>query len=321
MRYRQLGKTGLCVSEIGFGTWGIGGNVNGAVAYGPTDDRESKLALRRAFELGVTFYDTSDFYGFGHSERLIGEALKEVRPKVVIASKVGLLDAGGAQDFSPKHVRQSIENSLRRLHTDYVDLYQLHNPAMDALDQDDSILSTMASLQTEGKTRAFGISLRSPADGIKAITHFGFGAIQVNFSLVDQRALENGLLALCEERGVGVIVRTPLCFGFLTGQYSAGDGFDASDHRSAWLPEQIQRWADGYGLFSRVLIDREKQSAAQFALRFCLSYPSISTVIPGMLSRAHVEENVAASRFGMLAETELLKIAEVYRQNQFFIGK
>jgi|SRR3990172_3582586 len=321
MKYRRLGSTGLQVSEIGFGGWGIGGSVNGAVAYGSTDDSESKLALQLAFDLGITFYDTSDFYGFGHSEELIGQALKKVRPEVIIATKVGLLDAKGTQDFSPRHIRSAVEVSLRRLQTEYIDLYQLHSPSVDVVGQDDSVLSTLQSLQTEGKIRAFGISVRSPDDGLVAVTKWGFRCIQVNFNLVDQRAAETGLLALCAKQDVGVIVRTPLCFGFLTGQYSADDGFDAFDHRRTWSPEQIRRWAEGYGLFSAALVDRERQTPAQFALRFCLSYPSVSTTIPGMLSRKQVEENVAASQLDMLAATELLQIAEVYRRNEFFVGK
>jgi aryl-alcohol dehydrogenase-like predicted oxidoreductase len=321
MKYRLLGATGLRVSEIGFGGWGIGGSGNGALAYGPTEDSESKLALRRAFELGVNFYDTSDFYGFGHSEELIGEALKEVRSQVIIATKVGLVDPIGAQDFSPHHIRQSAEGSLRRLQTDYIDLYQLHSPSMDVLGQDDQILAVLHSLQTEGKIRTLGISVRSPDDGLVAVTRFGFQAIQVNFNLVDQRAAVNGLLTLCEKQDVGVIVRTPLCFGFLTGQYSAADPFDPFDHRSRWSPEQVQRWAEAYPLFSSVLIKREMQTQAQFALRFCLSYQSVSTAIPGMLTREHVEENVLASNLGGLSQNELLPIMKIYQENQFFLGK
>lgn len=319
MKYRKLGRTNLEVSEIGFGTWGLGGNVNGAIAYGPTDDQESKLALRHAYGLGVTFYDASDFYGYGHSERLLGEALKDVRHKVVIATKVGLLDASGAQDFSPKHIRQSIEASLKRLQTDYIDLYQLHNPTMEVLSQDETILSTLHSLKKEGKVRALGISLRAPDDGLVAITKFGFKAIQVNFNLVDQRALENGLFDLCEREDVGVIVRTPLCFGFLTGAYSAESKFASSDHRSRWSPRQIARWASAHRLFAAVLVEHEKQTHAQIALRFCLSYRSVSTVIPGMLTKTEVEENVVASQLGPFTETELSKIEQIYQDNTFFV--
>lgn len=319
MKYRPLGTTGLQVSEIGFGSWGIGGNVNGAIAYGPTDDHESKLALRRAFELGVTFYDTSDFYGFGHSEYLIGQVLREVRSQIIIATKVGLIDASGAQDFSPQHIRKSAEASLRRLQTDYIDLYQLHSPLIDVLQQDDRILSTLQSLQSEGKIRAFGISVRSPHDGLVAVTKFGFKSIQVNFNLLDQRALENGLFTLCEEHGVGIIARTPLCFGFLTGQCLQANRFDPRDHRSRWPREQVERWAEACWLFSSALIKREMQTNAQIALRFCLSQQGVSTVIPGMLTREHVEENVLASQLGPMTETELSNIAKIYHDNIFFL--
>lgn len=320
MKYRRLGSTGFQVSEIGFGAWGIGGNVNGAVAYGPTDDAESKAALRRAFELGITFYDTADFYGFGHSEQLIGEALKDVRPQVIVATKVGLLDASGAQDFSSQRIRRSIEASLKRLQTDYVDLYQLHSPSMETLVQEDKILSVLQSLQAEGKIRAFGVSVRSPDDGLVAVTKFGFNVIQVNFSLVDQRAVENGLFDLCLEKDVGVIVRTPLCFGLLTGQYSQADGFDSFDHRGKWSSEQIERWAAASQLFSSALLRRQSGTPAQIALRFCLSFKAVSTVIPGMLTKEHVEENRLASQCGSFGELELAHIAKLYQANRFFIG-
>jgi aryl-alcohol dehydrogenase-like predicted oxidoreductase len=319
MKYRQLGQTGLEISEIGFGTWGLGGAVNGAVAYGPTDDQESKLALKRAYELGITFYDTADIYGYGHSERLLGEALKEVRQKIIIATKVGFVDPTGAQDFSAKHIRQSIETSLKRLQTDYVDLYQLHNPPMEALNRDETILATLRSLQKEGKIRAFGISLRSPDDGLAAVSNFGLKAVQVNFNLVDQRAMENGLFDLCQREGVGVIVRTPLCFGFLTGAYSVESQFAESDHRHKWSARQVERWAGAYQLFAAAFVNRHNQTHAQIALRFCLSYPTVSTVIPGMLTTAHVEEDVSASQLGPFSEAERLKMEQIYQDNTFFV--
>src|SRR3989338_3843598 len=226
MNYRQLGATGLKVSEIGFGGWGIGGVANGAVAYGPTDDRESVDALQRAFDLGINFYDTSDVYGYGHSEALIGAVFKRVRTKVTIASKVGFLRADGPQDFSSRHIRTAIEQSLRRLQTDYIDLYQLHSPPIMLLESDVGIMHTLESLRKEGKIRALGISVRSPDDGLIAIRKFGFKCVQVNFSLLDQRAVENELMELCKARNVGLICRTPLCFGFLSGKYSAESVFD-----------------------------------------------------------------------------------------------
>ena len=320
MRYRRLGSTGLRVSEIGFGAWGIGGVANGAVGYGPTDDQQSCAALRRAFELGVTFYDTADIYGFGHSEELIGAALTPVRSRIVIATKVGFLGPDGPQDFSPRHIRDSLEASLRRLRTDYVDLYQLHNPPTDHLVKDPEILDSLSALRRQGKVRAIGVSVRSPEDALVAIRRLGFSAVQVNFSMVDQRARANGLLALCAQEDVGVICRTPLCYGFLSGEYSPDRKFDASDHRARWPMEQLARWAEAPGLFAEAVV-RTNETPAQTALRFCLSYPSIATAIPGMLTVAQVDENIGASALGPLPDAALAAVEAVYQSHEFFVGK
>jgi aryl-alcohol dehydrogenase-like predicted oxidoreductase len=319
MQYRPLGTTGIRVSEIGFGAWGIGGNVKGAVAYGPTDDEESKKALRHAFERGVTFFDTADFYGYGHSEEVLGAGLAGVRSQVIIATKVGMLDAAGAQDFSVGHIRRCVEQSLRRLGTDYIDLYQLHSPPVDLIENDGTILECMESLQRAGKIRAFGVSVRSPEDGLRA-AKLGFKCLQVNFNMLDQRAAENGLFERCQERGVGVIGRTPLCFGFLTGHYSSRDKFAPDDHRNRWKPEQRDKWAGAYPLFLSALQDAGAQTPAQFALRFCLSFPAISSVIPGMLNTTHVDDNTRASELGGLRESERAQIMEIYREHDFFLG-
>ncbi len=319
MKYRRLGSTGLQVSEIGFGTWGIGGNVKGAIAYGPTDDAESRRALARAFENGVNFYDTADLYGYGHSEILLGKVFKKLRGKIVIASKVGFLTPE-SQSFTPKHIKQSIIASLKRLQTDYVDLYQLHNPPLDLLEQDERILATLDSIKKEGKIRAIGISVRSPEDGLKAVQKFDVSCLQVNFNMVDQRAFTNGLFGLCKERKVGLICRTPLCFGFLGDAYSESRPLDAQDHRRSWAPEQRKLWSEARLLFLSAIRD-QKGTAAQTALRFCLSYRAISTVIPGMLTRREVDENILASTLGPLKKADLMKIQEIYRTHTFFLGK
>lgn len=321
MNYRKLGMTGLTVSEIGFGGWGIGGDVNGSIAYGPTSDRESLRALRRAFELGITFYDTSDFYGFGHSEELIGASFKDVRDRVILATKVGLLNAKGDQDFSPSYIRRALESSLRRLQTDYIDVYQLHSPSIQLLEQNEQARTTLESLCHEGKIRVVGISVRSPDDGLAAIERLGFQCVQVNFNLTDQRAYENGFFKLCEKTQVGVVIRTPLSFGFLTGQYGNVESFAPSDHRNKWSSEQRNLWAEAYQLFRMAVRDYETQTSAQIALRFCLSYPAVSTVIPGMLLGDHVEENVLASDWGSLSDRELSEIREIYRSNRFLARK
>lgn len=319
MKYRVLGATGLEVSEIGFGAWGIGGTANGAVSYGKTDDQESLRALGRAFELGITFYDTADLYGSGHSESLIGRAFEGVRSQVVIATKTGFVNAEGKQDFSEKHIRGSLESSLKRLRTDRVDLYQLHDPSIEVLRRGEAI-AVMRDLKTEGKIRAFGVSLRSPDEGIPAVSEFGFGCIQVNFNLTDQRLLSNGLLELCRNSQAGIIARTPLSFGFLTGCYPEVDKLDPKDHRRNWSSEQVERWNRAPGLFLPALKLSASETAAQAALRFCLSYP-IASAIPGMLTPQQVEENSLASEYGPLSTDQLGCARRIYADNEFFPTK
>lgn len=318
MNDRTLGATGLVVSEIGFGAWGIGGTTRRAAAYGPTDDQESLRALAGAVELGVTFYDTAALYGEGHSEVLLGAALRAVRSRVVIASKVGYLDSAGTQEFSPAHLRASLEQSLRRLQSDYLDLYQLHDPPRALLERGEALRAVLDAFQREGKIRAAGVTVRDPADAVTAVRHFGTRCLQVNFNLLDQRARDQGLWELCRAAQVGVIVRTPLCFGFLTGAYAEDRAFDAQDHRSRWSPRQRALWAKAHEVFSPIR-QHQVQTPAQFALRFCLAYPEISTVIPGILTAGQIEENAAASQLGPLPEADRQAVEQEYQQHQFFL--
>jgi len=321
MKYRELGKTGIQVSEIGFGAWGIGGAVKESRAYGPTDDKISQTALEKAFEKGVTFYDTSPLYGYGHSEELIGSTLKNVRQQIIIASKSGYVNFEAEQDFSSQHIRSSLEGSLLRLQTDYVDIFQLHDPPLSLLEEDYQIIDTLELLMQEGKIRILGVTTKSPAESLAIIEKYDFQSVQVNFSLVDQRALENGLFRKCKEKGVGIIARTPLCFGFLTGKYTSKNDYDDSDHRSSWPKEQINCWADAYKLFESELSEENQLTNAQLALRFCLSYPELSTTIPGMLTEEHVEENVSSSDFGPFAPSMLENFNRIYGGNEFFIKR
>jgi aryl-alcohol dehydrogenase-like predicted oxidoreductase len=310
----------MLASEIGFGTWGLGGVRGGAVGYGPTDDAESVRALRRAYEQGVTFFDTADLYGRGHSEALLGRALAEVRQRVVLATKAGFLDADGAQDFSVGHLAAALEGSLRRLRTSYVDLFQLHSPPLDLLQSDPAVLRWLLALKETGRARAVGVSVRAPADGIVVARHYEVDALQVNFNLADQRAVTSGLLDLCAARGIGVIVRTPLCFGFLTGAFGNA-AFVESDHRSRWPAEQRRRWHEASALFARCRAGDPRQTPAQFALRYCLSYPGVWTVIPGMLTVRQVEENVRASDLGPLSGEERRQAERLAEGQEFFLGR
>ena len=311
MRYRELGSTGLRVSEIGFGAWGIGGN-----AYGDTDDEESKMALLLAVEKGVNFIDTSDIYGAGHSERLIGETLSNVRDKILIATKGGTLPHTGThmpQDFSSGHIRQALQASLDRLRTDYIDLYQLHSPSLDHLT--DELLATLEELKGAGKIRHVGVSLRSPDDGQAILDRYPFATIQVNLNMIDHRAIDNGLLALAKQKHMAVIARTPFNFGFLTGAIK-NLNFGNKDHRSNWPREQLERWAKAADLFEP-LCDGGSKTNAQVALQFCLSIQEVSTVIPGLQKREQVLENILASELGPFSTAEMSFIRKVYANNTF----
>jgi aryl-alcohol dehydrogenase-like predicted oxidoreductase len=321
MKYRNLGKTDIKVSEIGFGAWGIGGLTEGATSYGETDDKESKKALMKAYEKGINFFDTSNIYGNGHSEDLLGETFEKIRKNIVIASKVGFLKHNGPQDFTSKHIIKSLNDSLKRLRTDYLDLYQLHSPDIKLFEEMPETIETLLKLKENGKIKAFGISVRSPEEGIIAATKYNFDSIQINFNLVDQRAVESGFMDICDRKNIGIIVRTPLCFGFLSGEYEKDYKFSQKDHRSTWQKEQIEVWANAYNLFLEAVDKDVNQTNSQIALRYCLSYNSVSTVIPGMLKEKEVIENAYASDLGILRKQEVSKLESIFRKNTFFLGK
>lgn len=318
MKYRLLGQTGISLSEIGFGTWGLGGD-----SYGPTDDQTSIAALHRAIEKGINFFDTSDLYGNGHSEVVLGRALAGRRDQVVISSKVGLLPHTGffmPTNFSAGHIQKGLEASLLRLGTDYIDLYHLHSPSLSDLQDIPEIMQTLRDLQAAGKIRAFGLSARSPGDALSAIKDFklNFSFIQINYNMIDQRAAENGLFALAQKCGVGIIARTPLCFGYLTGKLTASQIFGPGDHRANWPFDQLRLWANAPGLFNDLFGADKGRTATQLALRFCLEEPAVTTVIPGMLTPAEVDENSSASDLPPLSGSDLSEISTIYRSHTFF---
>ena len=319
MKYRNFGSTGLKVSEIGFGGWGIGGNNNNAKAYGPTNNQESILALKTAFDKGVNFFDTSPLYGFGQSEILIGQTFKSNRDKVIIVTKVGYTDYLGNQNFSLKYIKKSLEDSLKRLETDYVDIFQLHDLPIEFINNSSEVADTLLDLKKEGKIRFLGISTKDQEDSKKIIDNRIFECIQINFNLLDQRAIKNGLFTKCKDNNIAIIGRTPLCFGFLTGKYNSKSLFHKDDHRSRWSKKQIDLWSSAYKLFLNNLKNIDKQNNSQISLRFCLSFNEISTVIPGMLNNIHVEENVLSSELGKFSVDIVNKFQEIYNQNNFFI--
>lgn len=318
MRYRPLGKSGLTVSEIGFGAWGIGGRTAGETSYGETDDQRSRAALDRAFDLGITFFDTANVYGDGHSEALIGEVFAQKRDRVVIGTKAGLTRFGDAPDFSPEALRRSLAGSLKRLKSDYVDLFQLHNPPADLFRRSPSSYAALETLQREGKVRAIGVSVKTPADALSILETHPVAAVQVNLNMLDVRAVEAGLLAAASKAGVGIIARTPLCFGFLAGTVAADTQFPPGDHRRGWARSQIERWTKGAEAMHAAAAAPAGQSHSQAALRFCLSFAAVSSVIPGILAPEEAAQNAAASGFGPLPDMARDRIVALNREIDLF---
>ncbi len=309
---RELG--GLPVFPLGFGTWGLGGVADGAPpAYGPTSDKVSLAALDCATRLGVNFFDTSGLYGRGHSERLLRRALP---PESLVASKAGYLDAHGHQDFSPPFLLSELRASLDRLGRDRLDLFQLHDPPLELMN--DQLWKHLESWRQQGLCRTIGISLRTPHHALQIMERWPVDCLQLNFNLFDQRARELGILDECARRGVSVIARTPLSFGFLSGE--VGENFARGDHRAGWSSEQRKLWNDSRKRFRNALGAAYAGHDVHLALAFCLAYPQISVVIPGMLTPDQVRENLECLAHP-LSEPQRVALEEVYNQNQFFVSE
>lgn len=311
MKYRKSYTLNLPISEIGFGTWPLSGDVKGTMAYGKTDDEESKRTLRKALELGINFYDVSDLYGFGHVESLMGEVFEHDREKIVITTKGGMLSMQEDQDFSTKHLAKALKESLKRLRTDYVDIYMLHSPPLEVL-EDGRLLKLLETFRKEGMIHEFGISLVSPKDGYEAITKYGFKIIEVNYNLLDHRCEHLGLLCLCEKNNVTTIIRTPLAQGILSGKFQFNS--DPSDRRNQWKKDKVDTLTTAYKEMLEC-IDEKGRTDSQNSLRFCLSKTAVTSVIPGMKCISEVEENILASQYGPFSEAELKKIESVYIKN------
>jgi aryl-alcohol dehydrogenase-like predicted oxidoreductase len=318
---RALGQSGIDVSVIGFGAWGIGGLTAGASSYGETDDAVSRLALLAAYERGINFFDTAPAYGAGHSERLIGDTLAPVRGDIVIATKGGRPDFDSAADFSPVELKRALEGSLRRLRSDYVDVYQLHNPTEALFEHPGPVAALVEALRRDGVIRTLGVSVARPEDGLIAMERFDLDTIQINFNLIDQRVIDCGLMERAALRGVALIARTPLCFGLLSGVIARDARFDPTDHRSRWSQAQIAQWADAADRFASSMESAAVQTKAQVALRYCLSYTAVATTIPGMLTEDEVRENAAAGAFGPLSSRELETVRAIYQEQSCFGGR
>jgi aryl-alcohol dehydrogenase-like predicted oxidoreductase len=312
MLYRRLGRTGMRVGEIGFGSWGIGGG------WGPRDDAEALRALRRALELGVNFFDTALGYGNGRSEQLIGEAVAGQREKVIIATKIPpktgrwpvLPQEPVSETFPAEWIVQCTEKSLRNLRSDYIDVQQLHAwtpPYAEQLEWHEAL----SRLKEQGKIRAFGISANDwdPYGPVVAVREGLVDTVQVIYNIFEQRPAEQ-LLPAALENDIGIIVRVPFEEGLLTGTIGPDHRFAEGDWRASWLtPERLAEAARRVERL-KAFLNEDRPTLPILALKFCLSHPAVSTVIAGMRRVQHVEANCAASDGKLLSPAELEALKE-----------
>ncbi|MEJ7737569.1 MAG: aldo/keto reductase [Chitinophagaceae bacterium] len=298
MNYRRFGKTDLFLSETGFGAWAIGGAAKVGdlpIGWGQTDDNESITALHTAFNQGINFYDTADFYGLGHSETLIGKVFGN-SSDVIIATKVGQkpgMDRPVEIDYDRQYIVKACELSLQRLQRGHIDYYQLHVANLQHLQQGDCI-QAMSDLQQQGKIRYWGISLSTynPFPEAAYMLQNGFGhGFQLAFNIINQRALP--LISEMFENGYGIIARMPLQFGLLSGKFSSSSKFEDTDHRSFRLTPEIIETANKLLAEIWPIASNYNISKAHLALSFILSFPEISTIIPGIRTDRQAIDNSA----------------------------
>jgi aryl-alcohol dehydrogenase-like predicted oxidoreductase len=321
MRYRQLGTSGLQVSEIGFGCWTVSTNW-----WGERDEATGIRLLQRAFDLGITFYDTADTYGNGQGETILAKALGTRRHEIVIATKFGydFYTYSGPrtghrelpQDFSPAFMRRALEESLCRLNTDYIDLYQLHNPRMDAILRDD-LFAELERARDAGKIRAYGAAL-GPAiggteHGDQVMQARPLASLQIIYNLLEQDPGRR-FFPIARERGVGILVRVPHSSGLLEGKYTLETTFPSSDHRShrprEWLVEGLQKLER-----LRFLTEGQRRTLGQVALRYVLAEPSVASALPNIYDEEQLVEFAGASDTPDLTAEELARIADLYAHN------
>ncbi len=317
---RYLGRSKIQVSAIGFGLWPIGGEwkVEGGkyMRFGKISDEEAINCIRRAIDLGVNFFDTADVYGRGHSEELLGKAIEGMREKVVIATKFGhAFDEETKEDrgidYSPEYIVKACKNSLRRLNTDYIDLYQLHVwyvPTEEAY----SIFETLENLKKEGWIREYGWSTDHPECIDFLVNNTSATAIQHQFNIFINA---DRILEICEKYDLASINRSPLGMGLLSGKFKENSKLDSEDIRGNNIDWMIY-FRDGKPnkeLLSKLSAVREiltskGRTLAQGALCYLLAKSEKTIPIPGFTSEKQVIENAKALDFGPLTQEEIKEI-------------
>jgi aryl-alcohol dehydrogenase-like predicted oxidoreductase len=323
MEYRAFGKTGIKISEIGYGAWGIGG----AMWQGSNDD-ESLLALRRAIDFGLNFIDTALVYGEGHSENLIGKVIKERKERLYVTSKIppknlrwpAMPGTTLREVFPFDHIIKCTEMSLKNLCVDTIDVQQFH-VWDDAWATDTEWQDAVATLKEQGKIRFFGMSLNNhePENALKVAATGLVDSFQVIYNIYDQTP-EKNLFPLCQKNKIGIIVRVPLDEGGLSGNITPETKFPDRDFRNGYFrgnrKQQVSEHADAL----KKLLGHEAATLPELALRFCLHHPAVSTVIPGMRSISNVEANCALSDGRKLSDTLLAELRNHTWERDFYQG-
>jgi len=306
---RTLGKSGIQVSKMGFGLWAAGGDY-----WGPTDDQKVLDAVDAALNAGINFFDTADVYGGGHSEELLGRAMKGRRDQFVVATKIGWVDFDGdaqrsAYDTVNKLVA-GVESNLRRLQTEYIDVIQSHidfrDPTMEVF------VEGFQKLQQEGKVRAYGVST-SDLDYLKAFnSNGGCATLQTDYSILNRTA-EAEIFPYCIEHDIGVIVRGPLAMGILTGKFDPDWTFPEDDWRRRWqeTPEEREIFLQDLEKVDQLRPLAEDRTMAQLALQFAMAHPAVTAAIPGAKNQRQLKDNVQAALLPPLTDEEMAHIDAV----------
>lgn len=304
LRFRTLGKSNLHITEIGFGLWAAGGDQ-----WGVTDDQQVFDAIDYALEQGVNFYDTADVYGAGHSEELLGQAMRGRREKFIVATKIGWRDFDGDKGQSAyttiKKFIAGVESNLKRLDTDYIDVIQSHinfrDPTMEIF------VEGFQRLQKDGKVKAYGVST-SDFDYLKAFNaNGGCATLQVDYSILNRTA-EEEILPYCQQNNIGVIVRGGLAMGILAGKFTPETRFGEGDFRRRWHenPEEYEIFLNDLKIVDQLRpLATPQRSLAHLALQFTLHHPTVTTVIPGIKDVAQAQKNIAAGLLPPLNAEEL----------------
>jgi aryl-alcohol dehydrogenase-like predicted oxidoreductase len=315
MQYRELGRTGWKVSEISFGAWAIG------AMWGKVDDSESLAALHGAVDLGVNFIDTADVYGNGRSERLIARLRQERRETIYVATKAGRrLSPHSAEGYNQANLTSFVEDSLRNLETDCLDLLQLHCPPT-AVYYRPEVFDVLDGMVRAGKLRYYGVSVETVEEGLKAIEYPGVVSVQIIFNLFRHRPAEL-FFPEAKRRRVGILARVPLASGLLTGRITRQTEFSADDHRN------FNRHGEMFDVgetFSGVELETGLRAVdelrglvpsgatlAQLALRWILMFDAVTCAIPGAKRPSQVVENVRAAELPPLSEAQMARVREVY---------